>query len=73
MRNAIAHQLLTGTWAAIHPSQPASPVYILAMMFYDTEYPFGQFGSACSGRAPSQLFVLLHTSKTWEAEKSLIP
>ena len=43
MHNAIAHHPLTDARPAIHPSWPTPPppLYILGMMFYGMEYPFG--------------------------------
>ena len=41
MHNVIAHHPLTDARAAIRPSWPTPPVYILGMTFHGMEYPFG--------------------------------
>lgn len=57
--NAVAHHLLTNAQAT--PDQPSvppgqfPPVYILSMMLYGVEYPFGQFGSFVSTMLPHRL------------------
>ena len=77
MHNAIAHHLLTDAQLVLEqqstPPSQLPPVYILGMMSYGTEYPFGQFGSAVLAVSPPSFLGPSSLLAGWarEAEKSL--